>query len=232
MWEAGKSYEVYWWRWFLERNIRHQTDEYKRRFDPDQPLQDWITENLSALQGSTVSILDVGAGPATNLGKRWNGGMVQITAVDPLAEDNNHLLDDLGITPPVRTQQGEVEHLTEQFPLNHFDLVNMENALDHSYDPLTGIQQMLEVVKPGGSVVLKHYVNEGEQGQYTGFHQWNFCADNGHFVMWNPQTRVSINDAIGDIADITIRLASEIEKFFPGWAPREREKLFVSLRKR
>src|SRR5215213_7126922 len=40
MWEAGKSYEVYWWRWFLQRNIRRQTEEFKRRFDPDQPLQD------------------------------------------------------------------------------------------------------------------------------------------------------------------------------------------------
>jgi hypothetical protein len=93
----------------LEHNIRDQIEdeeyeeykdeEYKHRFDPDQPLQDWITEKLSASQGATVSILDVGAGPATLLGKRWKGRTVQITAVDPLADDYNHLLDALGLTP-------------------------------------------------------------------------------------------------------------------------------------
>jgi SAM-dependent methyltransferase len=231
VWEAGKSYEMYWWRMFLNSNIRHQTEEYKRRFDSDQPLQDWVTENLRAPQGATLSILDVGAGPATNLGKRWKGRTVQITAVDPLADDYNRLLDELGIIPPVRTQEGEVERLTEQFPPNHFDLVTMENALDHSFDPLTGIRQMLEVVKPGGSVVLKHYINEGEQGSYVGFHQWNFCADNGHFMIWNPQTRLSVNDAIGDEAHIAVRLISEVERFFVGRTPVAPEKLLVRLTK-
>jgi SAM-dependent methyltransferase len=127
-----------------------------------------------------------------------------ITAVDALAEQYERLLRDAGITPPVLTQQGEVERLTERFPKNSFDLVNMENALDHSYDPLLGIRQMLEVVKPGGYVLLLHDVNEAHRTGYVGFHQWNFCAENGHFIIWNRKTRISVNDALGDIAEITV----------------------------
>jgi SAM-dependent methyltransferase len=232
LWEAGKSYEVRWWRHWLRKNCRRETEEYKGRLDPDQPLQERITQHLRAPLGATVSILDVGAGPLTRLGKRWEGRAVQITAVDPLADDYNSLLDELGLTPPVRTQYGEVERLTEQFPKNSFDLVNIENALDHSYDPLLGIRQMLEVVRSGSSVVLYHYINEGNRGDYVGFHQWNFCAEEGHFIIWNPQNRVSVNDALGDIAEITVEIVSEEEAYFASEPHTEQEKLLVSLRKR
>jgi len=168
----------------------------------------------------------------TRLGKRWEGRIVWITAVDALAEQYERLLRDAGITPPVLTQPGEVERLTERFPKNSFDLVNMENALDHSYDPLLGIRQMLEVVKSGGYVLLLHDVNEAHRTGYVGFHQWNFCAEEGHFIIWNPQNRVSVNDALGDIAEITVEIVSEEEAYFASEPHTEQEKLLVSLRKR
>jgi SAM-dependent methyltransferase len=203
-WEAGKAPEVTFWRaWLATKGLDYPWD-YEPRLDPAQPLQERITQHLGAPPGATVSILDVGAGPLTRLGKRWEGRIVWITAVDALAEQYERLLRDAGITPPVLTQPGEVERLTERFPKNSFDLVNIENALDHSYDPLLGIRQMLEVVRPGGYVLLLHDVNEAHRTGYVGFHQWNFCADNGHFIIWNPQNRVSVNDALGDIAEITV----------------------------
>jgi SAM-dependent methyltransferase len=121
-----------------------------------------------------------------------------------LADEYKLLLDEANITPPVQAQPGEVERLTEGFPTNHFDLVNAQNVLDHTYDPLLGIRQMLEVVKPGGYILLLHEVNEAHRTGYVGFHQWNFCADNGHFVIWNRETRVSVKDALGDKVEIMV----------------------------
>jgi SAM-dependent methyltransferase len=231
-WAAGKAPEVNFWReWLTTRGLGWSWD-YKPRLDPDQPLQERITRHLSAPPGATVSILDVGAGPLTRLGKRWEGRTLWITAVDALAEQYERLLRDAGITPPVLTQQGEVERLTERFPKNSFDLVNMENALDHSYDPLLGIRQMLEVVKPGGYVLLLHDVNEAHRTGYVGFHQWNFCAENGHFIIWNRKTRISVNDALGDIAEITVDTVSDNEAYFAYESLTAQEKLLVNLRKR
>jgi SAM-dependent methyltransferase len=204
LWEASKGEEVSFWQEWIATKGLGWPDDYKRRLDPEQPLQDDIIRHLSARPGSTVSILDVGAGPMTKLGKRWEGRTVQITAVDPLADDYEHFLAEAGITPLVPTQPGEAEQLADHFPINHFDLVYVQNALDHSRDPLLGIRQMLEVVKPGCFVCLYHNRNAGLEGNYEGLHQWNFRADNGHFVIRDRRTHVSVNEALGDLAEITV----------------------------
>jgi SAM-dependent methyltransferase len=144
---------------------------------------------------------------------------VIITAVDPLAHQYESLFAELNMTPPVRTQSGAVESLTERFPADYFDLVNVQNALDHSYDPLVGIRQMLQVVKSGCYVLLLHTVNEAESMSYAGFHQWNFCADNGDFVIWNREIRLCVNEVLGDEAKVTVR-QSEAD-----------QQLLISLRK-
>src|SRR5215204_6913720 len=213
LWEAGKISEVEWWReWLAAKGQTWRPGEYASALDPQQPLQDYVIECLDAPPGATVSILDVGAGPLTKLGKRWEGRTVRITAVDPLAAEYRRLLDEFGITPLVQTQPGEVERLADFFPANHFDLVYMQNALDHSYDPLLGIRQMLEVVKPGCCVLLRHFVDEGESGGYGGFHQWNLRAENGRFVIWNREAHLCVNDVLNDEAKITVEeITSEPE---------------------
>jgi SAM-dependent methyltransferase len=233
-WVAAKGSEVSFWREWLATKGFAWPEDYEPRLNPEQPLQDRVIRHLSAPPGATVSILDVGAGPLTKLGKRWEGRTILITAVDPLADQYKQLLAAAGIKAPVETEPGEVERLTERFPTNHFDLVNMENALDHSYDPLLGLEQMLEVVKPGGYVLLLHDVNEGHRTGYSGFHQWNFCADDDHFVVWNRKTRFSVNGALGAIAETSVELWNEDIESVPGaYGPIPYEgKIFVSLRKK
>jgi len=232
LWESGKADEAGWWRHWLERKSSQATTEDRKALlheleDPEVPLQNRIVEHLSTPQGGIVSILDVGAGPMTRLGKKWEGRTVKITAIDPLADDYNQQLDEFNVAPPVRTQLGEVERLTDLFPTNHFDLVHMHNALDHSYDPLTGIRQMLEVVKPGGYVLLEHFINEAQTAGYEGLHQWNLCADEGHFVLWNRETRFSVNDVLGDRAQMMVeQIPAE------NTPNKKRDKLFVRLKKR
>jgi SAM-dependent methyltransferase len=138
----------------------------------------------------------------TLLGKRWPERVVHIAAVDPLADEYNRMLDACGVVPHIRTQRGEVERLSELFAPDQFDLVYMRNALDHSYDPLLGIRQMLSVVKPGGWVYLHHAVNEGENEKYHGMHQWNFTDEAGEFIMWNHRDRVSVNTALRGQAQV------------------------------
>jgi SAM-dependent methyltransferase len=234
LWESGMPHEAQWWRSWMKRTFpQHDAENRKlalqhEHLDPELPLQERIVEHLSVPQGEEVSILDVGAGPMTRLGKKWDGRTVEITAIDPLADYYNRQLNKLGVTPLVRTQPGEVERLTDHFPMNHFDLVYMHNALDHSYDPLKGIQQMLEVVKPGSYVLLEHFINEAETTGYHGLHQWNFRADGDHFVIWNRETHYSVNNVLGDEAQTTVVEQIPAEKT-PNM---KRGKLFVRLQKR
>lgn len=203
-WEAAKAHEVGWWRSWLETRGLAWPQDYAERFDPELPLQHHIRRCLKAPPGSTVSILDVGAGPLTSLGKTWEGRRIDITAVDPLAGQYQSLLAEFGITPLVETQPGEVERLTRLFPRQSFDAVHMRNALDHSLDPLLGVRQMLEVTKPGGAVILWHAVNEAHETGYVGFHQWNLCPDEGDLLIWNRYARFRVGETLGEGTKVTV----------------------------
>ncbi|HEV2781503.1 MAG TPA: methyltransferase domain-containing protein [Actinophytocola sp.] len=209
-WQSGLANELEHWRHWLEGGPEAFAgwafNDYEWRTSPDSDLrqQPHITRHLErfAPPGAEVTILDVGAGPLTCVGKKWPDRTVRVVAVDALADQYDKLLEQLNITPLVRTKAAEVEQLTRVFPANYFDLVYCQNALDHVYDPLRGIHQMLEVVKPEHAVVLMHNVNEGEREEYFGLHQWNFCREQDDFVIWNGDGRTSVNASLAGIAEV------------------------------
>jgi hypothetical protein len=55
---------------------------------------------------------------------------------------------------------------------------------------------MVAVVRPGGTVLLRHKRNEGEQARYGGLHQWNFDVVDGSLVVWNSAVEVDVGAAL------------------------------------
>jgi SAM-dependent methyltransferase len=194
----------FWYRWLRDRGDPWFWD-YDRRTNRRAPLQTVYRELIRARPGARVRILDVGSGPLTTVGTRWPGRRVSITPVDPLADRYNEMLAEFGITPPARPIKGDAERLAELLPHGSFDLACATNSLDHAYDPVRAIRQMLRVVKPGGHVVLDHRADEGELMRYTALHQWNFRADDGRFIIWRPGSRVDASALLERHADIEVR---------------------------
>ncbi len=202
LWEGGRRHEIEFWSNWLETGGSHWKQDYINRLDPALPFQDYLIKYLP--KGPDVSVLDVGSGPLTPLGKVLAGYKLGITAVDPLADEYNDILKKYGIIPIVQTQYGEVERLTEIFPRDYFDFIHVSNALDHSYDPLEGIRQMMAILRRGCYIFMAHNTNEAEKENYVGFHQWNFCQADNQFVIWNEKTRISINDILTEHAEVNI----------------------------
>lgn len=201
--KRGLTLEVAFWQYWIDGGTIPWQEERRMKLDPTTPLQDSIRAVAATPPGGTVRLLDVGAGPATSLGKTWPGRVVEIVAVDPLADEYNRMLDDHGVVVPVRTRQCDGERLLDVIEPGTFDIAYSRNALDHSYAPLAVIQAMVEAIKPGGWVILKHYANEAELEQYKGLHQWNFCQQDGKFVIWNTRHHI--------VVDERLPLASKIE---------------------
>jgi SAM-dependent methyltransferase len=186
-----KSEATFWEKWFATKGDAWQED-FRNRQDPDFELQENVRRWIDAPEGSVVEILDVGAGPLTVLGKRWDGRRVQITAVDALADRYDQILRDSAMTPLVRTQLCATENLLERFEPDQFDFVHALNTLDHHYDPLRALGQMLSVVKPGKCIYFKHETEEAERAGHTGLHQWNFSLDDKKVLLWNEHRRVDL----------------------------------------
>lgn len=191
----------FWKRWFETKGLQWP-QEYARRVDPALEFQQHLRRFLNTPEGGTARILDVGSGPLTLLGKVWPGRTVELVPVDPLAEHYDKVMAEVGVTPLVRARLGHGERLLDLFPPSSFDLAYAANCLDHSYNPIVCLRQMLAVVKPGCWVVTEHLPNEGQAENYHGLHQWNFTVENGRFIIWRPGTKLDVQEQLGDFAKV------------------------------
>jgi SAM-dependent methyltransferase len=183
-WRSGIQFEIEFWQNWIETRGAQWPDRFREKFDPDTPLK--VDRQYVRVPGSgEYFVLDVGAGPATR-GKRIPGVDVKVMAVDPLADLYIYLLVKAGLTSPVPTVRVAAEDLLEVLGHHRFDLITCRNALDHSYDPIGALQQMVKVAKPGGDIQLEHATNEGVNASYGGFHSWNFEVVDGRFHVWRP----------------------------------------------
>jgi SAM-dependent methyltransferase len=198
VWRRSLGHELdYWAAWLERRGVIHSpdriVDSFEWRVDPDSELEPPLRELVGRIKGGFVSILDVGAGPLTSVGKAHPEKELEIVPIDSLAREYDRLLEQAGIEPPVRTCQGEAEELIDRFGSESFDVAHADNALDHSADPLRAIESMLAVVRPGGYIVLNHRRNEGERQHYLGLHQWNFDVRGGDLIVWNPRVQHNVS---------------------------------------
>ena len=195
-WTDALSDEIAFWRQIIATQGGAWPDSWRKNLTPGRQLEAQFRALIDAAPGATVRILDVGAGPVTPLAVEWEERTVITSAVDPLADEYNRLLEQYGVRPLVRTQFGEAERLDQLFPENTFDLVYASNCLDHSYDPIEAIRQMVAVAKRGCYVMLEHATNEAEFMKYQGLHQWNFAIENGEFVVWRPAERAVVRHVV------------------------------------
>lgn len=170
---------------------------FQFRTDPKCPFQ--IPEELESDDGK---ILDVGSGPYSRLGYIHNGKKLDLTLVDPLAFAYQTFEKKYGYHFAVSAQTGLVECLSLILSENSYDLVHMSNSLDHSFDPIEGLQQLLYVTRVGGKVILRHHNNVAEQANYEGLHQWNLTVKDNHFIIWNKKEKYIVDDLIKDYATI------------------------------
>lgn len=208
----GRPSELAFWRAWLAGapGAEEWIPDREERFRADAEVRDpLVLAELSRTPQSDVSILDVGAGPVTNLGYRYPGKDLSITAIDPLADDYDRLLEEAGRRPPIRTLALPGEHLVAYFGNHAFDIARAANSLDHSAAPFSIVENMVGVVRSGGVVLLRHARNEGEQERYEGLHQWNFDIADGHLILWNNAARIDVTQALADRARVEATLEGD-----------------------
>jgi SAM-dependent methyltransferase len=203
-WRGSASEIAFWDRWHASGGLQwpesfKQRQLATRQFDVNL-LRGMVFEDIGSLK-----LLDVGAGPMTSLGPDYKGTRLNITACDPLAPLYSSLALKYGLTPPVKTVLAFAEDLTVFYEHNSFDFTNCRNALDHTFDPIRCIEEMLLVTKVGGKIHLFHRANEAEKEKYSGLHQWNFDCIEDHFVVWNKNSRIDVTETYRGEHEIKVR---------------------------
>lgn len=199
-WQAGVQSEIDFWRAVL---VGEQFPDFRQdilqRLDPDTPVSEHIMPFLpEGIPATELKILDVAAGPVSCIGWKIQGQRPQITPIDALADQYRMLLDEFHLVPPTYTQRCDGENIDKIFAPESFDLVHIRNALDHCYDALAVVRNMLAVLKPGGVLIVCGYTDEAVFENYVGLHQWNIRADNGQLIIWRPGERYAVNQLFAE----------------------------------
>ncbi|MGH8961148.1 MAG: class I SAM-dependent methyltransferase [Jatrophihabitantaceae bacterium] len=207
IWKRGLPAELEYWTDYLSTGGGQSPNGYQERLDPHAPVTDpVILEAIERTLGDPVRILDVGAGPLTILGKRHPTRRLEIVATDPLANQYDLIFGQFGIAPPVRTRQCRGEDITSVFGQRAFDIAHARNCIDHSARPMDVIDSMVAAVRPGGTIVLRHYRSEGQRTGYATLHQWNFDVQNGRLVIWGRRRRYDVARRLEGRATVRARL--------------------------
>ena len=209
-WIFGAYDEIEFWNlWIRTRGAiygKKGAESYANQICPNKMLDEQsaalLPENTPV---DSIKILDVGSGPINSLGTLYKGQRLTVIGADPLAISYKSLHKRYHLTPSYPHRLAYAEDLNLFFDRDEFDLVVCQNALDHTFDPCRAIKQMVEVSKPGGYVLLRHGVREGENQDYDGLHQWNLDLNSeGDFVIWNKSLTYNINQLSGGIAEVKL----------------------------
>lgn len=200
LWAEGVSHEIdFWSRWVQDKG-GYYSEDFKERMGGEKEFDSRLASLYPV--GQDLKVLDVGAGPVSVLGQKCERNSVIITATDPLADAYDWIFESNNLQPPIRSMFSPAEDLNSYLPLNSFDLVHCRNALDHSFDPVRGIECMLAVCRPGGFVVLVHNTNVAIKEGYRGLHQYNFDGEEGQFIIWNEKYRCNVTSHLASSATV------------------------------
>lgn len=160
----------------------------------------------------TPLILDVGCGMSYATGNYMerHGQLekLDIHYVDPLASHFNRILHAYH-KPLPEIEFGMIEYLSAFYPNHPVDMVIVQNALDHSANPIKGIYEALDTLRLQGILYLNHHPNEAVTEHYKGFHQYNICQENGQLIIWNESERWNINKILEPIASVEVCCGDE-----------------------
>ncbi|MCX8061888.1 MAG: methyltransferase domain-containing protein [Anaerolineales bacterium] len=170
---------IFWWRELAL--IGEFGDEMLNRAIPERQHKVFPISLLSYLemvyknQKRKPRVLDVGSGPLSILGWGVKQDIMELVAVDPLAEVYHDFLRELAY-PPLRYPliKAYGESLGSIFGENSFDLIWMRNAIDHCKDPYEVMRQMSSLLLPGGFLFLSGFVREASFENGKGIHQFDF----------------------------------------------------------
>ncbi len=189
----------FWMRWLTEDTF---AEERALRIHSARALPGSFVEHLDPRR-ELYNILDVGSGPASPIGAKLEGKLVNLVLTDPLAHEYARMLDELQMFDVMRPMKVRGEELTHVFPEGYFDIVSCNNALDHCADPLSVIREMVRVCRDSGWIHISGLVNIAEFEHYQGLHQWNVDIRDGRLIVWNHSGSTDVLALVPEIEDLT-----------------------------
>jgi len=200
-WVNGIPYEIAFWEGLFSNKKRIESLFSWSKYNKEIELTHFDV-SLFLAQKQNPIVLDVGCGMSFSNGDKLNGKQLNVSYIDPLAPFFNKIIEKKKLNLPMITF-GFIEYLSS-FVHHKASLIIVQNALDHSKNPLKGILECIESLEIGGVLYLRHFINEAETESYRGFHQYNISTENHELIIWNKETKTNINFFLKDFTQTKV----------------------------
>ena len=150
-WKRAQSYEQGFWQGVAERAAKGSYDQiafYEWR--AGELMKRLARLGLDGIPNEHSHVLELGSGPVGVVG--FLPGSEKV-AVDPL---NTYYASDENLTELRKPDVDYVAAGGEDVPLDseRYDLVIMENCIDHTHDPIAVMGEIYRLLRPGGVLYL------------------------------------------------------------------------------
>ncbi len=184
------KHEIDWWKKMLR--IENRAEWMQNAINPESRIKHQPPMILNIIQELRLEriprVLDVGSGPLSPLAWCVDQKLIDVTAIDPLAEIYSEILEGYNIDFPIIPFYGRGEIVADMFETGQFDIVYTRNAIDHSDSPPQCVINMVTVLKLGGFLYMEGFQNEGIRNNYQGLHRWNLYLDeNSNLICGNKR---------------------------------------------
>ena len=141
-WKIAQHIEQRWWKNYLAKKDPEQYLTWKRSY--------WIKflNDLGAEVPQDQRILDAGCGPA-GIFTILRGN--EVIAIDPLLSSYSEFA---AFRPDEANWTQFEQSLLEDFSAPRFDVIYCTNAINHVRDLNVGFTKLLELLKPGGELIV------------------------------------------------------------------------------
>ena len=144
----------------------------------------------------TLKALEIGSGPNSNLSYWVDNKLLEVTAIDPLADVYEKIMRKLNYKYPITPIKIKGEEILEHFGEETYHIVFAQNSLDHVEDPIKCFDNAYYVLKKGGFLFVCSNIKEGTRKSWTGMHKFDIYVEGNELLLASQNGEVSrfIND--------------------------------------
>ena len=199
-----------------ERNVASEIYSYKSLFfiklkDPVDFLESCRRNNSvfpEGIRGEVYKLrdevfkvkllltLEIGSGPNSNLSYWVDNKLLEVIAIDPLADIYEKIMKKLNYKYPITPIKLSGENILKRFEKETFHIVFAQNSLDHTENPIMCFKNAYTLLKKGGLFFVCSNVKEGTRTSWSGMHKFDIYVENSDLLLANKKGEIFnlIND--------------------------------------
>ena len=134
--------------------------------------------------------LEIGSGPNSNLSYWVDKKLLEVIAIDPLAEIYKKIMKKLNYEYPITPIKLRGEDILKQFKAETFHIIFTQNSLDHTENPIMCFKSAYISLKKGGLLFVCSNMKEGTRTSWSGMHKFDIYMENNNLLLANKKGEI------------------------------------------